>query len=104
MANDKKYHRVQLSLAPSAYRLLMDLRNEIGAATATEVIRTALTTLKWIREMIRDGYEIALVKNGMTIPVGALLQFGAEPGSSANDRTPARAEKAELKAAGAGGR
>jgi hypothetical protein len=77
--------RVQLALAPRAYLTLNTFKSLMGATSVTEVVRAALATIQWLQDRVSEGYEIAIVRDGQTIPVTRLLPIPLNPTVGSGD-------------------
>jgi hypothetical protein len=61
---EKQSRRLQFEFAPDAYQRLERMKVESGAASYAELVRNALRVYDWVKQQEREGYELALIKNG----------------------------------------
>lgn len=65
--------RLQLALSDDAVRRLDALLNSTRASSYAEVIRNGLRLYEWYETQREQGYELALVKDGLPVKVVNLL-------------------------------
>jgi hypothetical protein len=75
--HDEKKTRVQLDFSPHAMAELNKLRERTGASTRADLVRDALTALRWMVEKRDQGYYVlALGKDGHIVePVFSFVPF-----------------------------
>jgi hypothetical protein len=80
-------HRIQLALTGPAYETLGSFKRLMGASSVTEVIRSALATIQWLRDRVTEGYDIVIEKDGQRISITRLLPIPlvADVGGSDNE-------------------
>lgn len=61
--NNGKTRRVTMDMSPEAYQTLSDLSESLGTSKV-EVFRKALGLVKFINEMMREGWTVSLRKDG----------------------------------------
>jgi len=61
---DEKNKRIQFEFSQSAYQSLLQLRSESGVKTLSDLVRNAIRLYQWYIKQKKEGYTLALVKNG----------------------------------------
>jgi hypothetical protein len=64
MSEKPDKYRVQLDFTPESFRELEDLREEVGASSRADTIRSAMRILRWAIDELKSGENIMVSKNG----------------------------------------
>lgn len=64
MESVKGTKRLQFEFSKEAYDRLEKMKAESGAASFAELVRNALRVYDWVKQQEKNGYELALVKDG----------------------------------------
>lgn len=71
MTNNKKAGTVQVTfrIDPEGYREMERLRELLGTKNLATALYSAVSMLGRLYDYQRDGYQVALVKNGTTLKI-----------------------------------
>jgi len=68
-----KSRRLQFEFSPDAYQRLERMKAENDVTSFAELVRDALRVYDWVKHQRREGYDLALIKNGKIKSVELIL-------------------------------
>ena len=63
----KQSRRLQFEFSPDAYQRLERMKEQTDASSFAELVRNALRVYDWLKKTEREGYKLALIKDGEPI-------------------------------------
>lgn len=66
---------LHLVLRESAVETLDQLQQETGAEDHVDVLRVAISTLEFLCAREREGFTVALIKDGVTVSLEGIIPF-----------------------------
>lgn len=67
MVTAKPRHRLQFEFSADTYERLAHMKGKAGAASFAELVRDALRVYEWLLDQEKEGYDLALVKDGKLV-------------------------------------
>ena len=66
-------HRLQFEFSADVYERLATMKDKAGAVSFAELVRDALRVYEWLLDQEKEGYDLALVKDGKLVKAVKLL-------------------------------